>query len=96
MSHYLGLCASFKGKNDFSNFVSVQVRYLDRKEKNSYESGNVDKIPCGCLWMIMIEKYALVAKLGYRQTELLGCLATNFVTTLNLHYVAIIMGIMLI
>ena len=24
MSHYLGLCASFKGKNDFSNFVSVQ------------------------------------------------------------------------
>ena len=24
MSHYLGLCTSFKGKNDFSNFVSVQ------------------------------------------------------------------------
>ena len=24
MSHYLELCASFKGKNDFSNFVSVQ------------------------------------------------------------------------
>ena len=24
MPHYLGLCASFKGKNDFSNFVSVQ------------------------------------------------------------------------
>ena len=24
MSHYLGLCVSFKGKNDFSNFVSVQ------------------------------------------------------------------------
>ena len=24
MSHYLGLCVSFKGKNDFSNLVSVQ------------------------------------------------------------------------
>ena len=24
MSHYLGLCANFKGKNDLSNFVSVQ------------------------------------------------------------------------
>ena len=48
MSHYLGLCASFKGKNDFSNFVSVQQldTLIGRR------SGNVDKIPCGS-WVLL-------------------------------------------